>query len=68
LKNIHPHDLAKFLDTDGICIRAGQHCAQPIMDYLGINATARASMYLYNSKEDIDRLAESIEKTAHIFA
>ncbi|MAW68567.1 MAG: hypothetical protein CMG10_02280 [Candidatus Marinimicrobia bacterium] len=68
LKNIHPHDLAKFLDTDGICIRAGHHCAQPIMDYLGITATARASMYLYNNKEDIDQLAESIEKTAHIFA
>ena len=67
-KNIHPHDLAKFLDTDGICIRAGHHCAQPIMDYLGITATARASMYLYNNKEDIDQLAESIEKTAHIFA
>ncbi len=68
VKNVHPHDLAKFLDTDGICIRAGHHCAQPIMNHLGVTATARASLYLYNSKEDIDRLAESIEKTAPIFA
>jgi cysteine desulfurase/selenocysteine lyase len=68
VENVHPHDLAKFLDTDGICIRAGHHCAQPIMNQLGVTATARASFYLYNSKEDIDRLAESIEKTARIFA
>lgn len=67
VKNIHPHDLAKFLDTDGICIRAGHHCAQPVMDYLGVASTARASFYLYNDKLDIDKLAESIEKTAHIF-
>ncbi len=65
--NVHTHDLAKFLDTDGICIRAGHHCAQPIMDHLGISATARASFYLYNDKNDIDLLAESIEKTARIF-
>ena len=68
VKNIHPHDLAKFLDTDGICIRAGHHCAQPIMNHLGVTATARASFYLYNTKSDIDVLAESIEKTARIFA
>ncbi|MBC8346080.1 MAG: cysteine desulfurase [Candidatus Marinimicrobia bacterium] len=68
VKNIHPHDLAKFLDTDGICIRAGHHCAQPIMNHLGVTATARASFYLYNTKNDIDALAESIEKTARIFA
>ena len=53
LENIHPHDLAKFLDTDGICIRAGHHCAQPIMNKLGVSATARASFYLYNTKEDL---------------
>ena len=68
VKNIHPHDLAKFLDTDGICVRAGHHCAQPIMNHLGVTATARASFYLYNTKNDIDALAESIEKTARIFA
>jgi cysteine desulfurase/selenocysteine lyase len=68
VKNIHPHDLAKFLDTDGICVRAGHHCAQPIMNHLGVTATARASFYLYNTKNDIDALAEGIEKTARIFA
>jgi cysteine desulfurase/selenocysteine lyase len=67
VKNVHPHDLAKFLDTDGICIRAGHHCTQPIMNRLGINATARASFYIYNTKNDIEELAESIKKTADIF-
>ena len=67
VKNVHPHDLAKFLDTDGICVRAGHHCTQPIMNRLGINATARASFYIYNTKNDIEKLAESIKKTADIF-
>ena len=67
VKNVHPHDLAKFLDTDGICIRAGHHCTQPIMNRLEINATARASFYIYNTKNDIEKLAESIKKTADIF-
>ena len=68
VKDIHPHDLAKFLDTDNICIRAGHHCAQPIMNKLGISASARASFYLYNNTDDIDRLVESIKKTLNIFA
>ena len=68
VKNIHSHDLAKFLDTDGICIRAGHHCAQPIMNRLGVSATARASLYIYNDAKDIDLLAKSIEKTAHLLA
>ena len=68
LENIHPHDLAKFLDTDGICIRAGHHCSQPIMNKLGVSATARASFYLYNTKEDIEKLVESINKTVRIFS
>jgi cysteine desulfurase/selenocysteine lyase len=63
VENIHPHDLAQFLDNDGIAIRAGHHCAQPIMKKLGVSATGRASFYVYNSKEDVDRLCESIEKT-----
>ena len=67
VKNVHPHDLAKFLDTDGICIRAGHHCTQPIMNRLGINATARASFYIYNTKNDIEKLGDSIKKTADIF-
>ncbi len=68
VNGIHPHDLAKFLDQDGICIRAGHHCAQPIMNKLGISATARASLYLYNTEEDVDCLCKSIKKTAKIFS
>ena len=67
VKNIHPHDLAKFLDTDGICIRAGHHCGQPIMNKLKITATARASFYIYNTRNDIEKLVEGIKKTADIF-
>jgi cysteine desulfurase/selenocysteine lyase len=63
VENIHPHDLAQFLDNDGIAIRAGHHCAQPTMKKLGVSATGRASFYVYNSKEDVVRLCESIEKT-----
>ena len=66
IKDIHSHDLAKFLDTDKICIRAGHHCAQPIMNVLGISASARASFYLYNDASDIDKLVKSIVKTAKI--
>lgn len=68
IQNIHSHDLAKFLDTDKICIRAGHHCAQPIMNVLGISASARASFYLYNDASDIDKLVKSIVKTAKILA
>ena len=63
LKNIHPHDLSKFLDLDGICIRAGHHCAQPIMDYLKVPSTARISMNIYNDENDINQLLKGIEKT-----
>jgi len=63
LENIHPHDLSQLLDNDGIAIRAGHHCAQPIMKKLGVSATGRASFYLYNSKRDVDRLCESLVKT-----
>ena len=66
IEGVHPHDLAKFLDTDKICIRAGHHCAQPIMNTLGISASARASFYLYNDTSDIDELVKSIKKTANI--
>ena len=68
IQNIHSHDLAKFLDTDKICLRAGHHCAQPIMNVLGISASARASFYLYNDARDIDKLVKSIVKTAKILA
>ncbi|HJM70040.1 MAG TPA: cysteine desulfurase [Candidatus Marinimicrobia bacterium] len=63
LDNIHPHDLSQLLDNEKIAIRAGHHCAQPIMKKLGVAATGRASFYLYNSKEDVDRLCESLLNT-----
>lgn len=63
LKTIHPHDLAQLLDSDDIAIRAGHHCAQPIMKKLGVSATGRASFYLYNCENDIDRLCDSLVKT-----
>lgn len=68
IEGVHPHDVASIFDTFGVCIRAGNHCAQPLMRYMGINATSRASIYLYNDKEDIDRLVEAIEKTYEMFS
>ena len=67
LENIHPHDVAHILDTYGIAIRAGHHCAQPIMKKLNVAATNRASFYLYNSLEEIDQLAEGLRKTVELF-
>ena len=64
---IHPHDLASILDTEGIAIRSGHHCAQPLMKVLRIPAAARISFYLYNSKEEIDKLIPAIEKAKKIF-
>jgi cysteine desulfurase/selenocysteine lyase len=67
VEGVPPHDLATLLDRDGIAIRAGQQCAQPLMHWLGVPATARASFYLYNLPEEIDRLMESIRKAKEIF-
>ena len=63
LDSIHPHDIAGILDTHNVAIRAGHHCAQPLMKKLGVIATARASFYLYNTIKDIDRLCEGLQKT-----
>ncbi len=68
LGGVHPHDLSAVLDSDGIAIRAGHHCAQPIHDRLGIVASARASFYLYNTFEEVDKLVVGLEKAAQIFA
>lgn len=65
--DIHPHDLATFLDAHGICIRAGHHCAQPLMRRLGVAATARASFYLYNTPDEIDALVEALHQAAKFF-
>jgi len=67
LHTIHPHDLATILDEEGIAIRAGHHCAMPLMSKLGVAATARASFYIYNSESDIDALVEGIYKARRIF-
>ena len=64
---IHPHDLASILDAEGIAIRSGHHCAQPLMKVLGISAAARVSFYVYNTKEEIDKLVPAIEKAKRIF-
>lgn len=67
LQDIHPHDVATVLDSYGIAIRAGHHCCQPLMRWLKASSTARASFYLYNTKDDIDRLAEGLIKTKEYF-
>ena len=68
LGDAHPHDIATILDSEGIAVRAGHHCAQLVMKHFGISATARASIYLYNTEDDIDRLAKGLEQVQSIFA
>ncbi len=67
LEGIHPHDLAEICDRSGVCIRAGHHCAQPLMRELGVSATARASFHVYNDREDVDRLLESLQDARKVF-
>ena len=62
IKDVHPHDVATILDSEGVAIRAGHHCAQPLMKYLGQNSTCRASFYFYNTLEDVDRFIDAIKK------
>jgi len=68
LDGIHPHDLATIADRDQVCLRAGHHCAMPLMTRLGVAATARASFYVYTQKEEVDRLVGSIKEAQRIFA
>ncbi|GIN70927.1 cysteine desulfurase [Bacillus sp. J14TS2] len=67
LEDVHPHDLATVLDAEGIAVRAGHHCAQPLMKWLNVSATARASFYLYNTEQDIDKLVAGLVKTKEYF-
>ena len=67
VESVHPHDLAQALDWEGVAIRAGLHCAQPLHQRLGLEATARASFYLYNTRDEVDRLVEGIRKARHWF-
>lgn len=66
-KDIHPHDLAQVLDSKGVCVRAGHHCAKPLMDELNVAATTRASLYLYNTRNDIDRLFQALKAADTLF-
>jgi len=68
LGDVHPHDLASILDARGICIRAGHHCAQPLMRRLGVGATARASFSVYNSEQDVDALIAGLRAALELFA
>lgn len=68
IEDVHPHDVATVLDAEGIAVRAGHHCAQPLMKWLKASATARASFYLYNTEEEIDKLVEGLIKTKEYFS
>ena len=68
VEGVHPHDVASILDSIGVCVRSGNHCAQPLMRFLNIDSTCRASFYLYNTKEDVDRLVKGLEKTYNMFS
>jgi cysteine desulfurase/selenocysteine lyase len=68
LEGAHPHDIATILDAENIAVRAGHHCAQPLMRRLGVPATTRASLYVYNTTAEIDRLAEGLDRAREMFA
>lgn len=67
INGVHPHDVASILDSEGVCVRSGNHCAQPLMRFLGIDSTCRASFYFYNTKEDVDRLVKALDKAYNMF-
>ena len=68
IKGVHPHDLATILDSVGVAVRAGHHCAQPLVRFLKLPATCRASFYIYNTKEDVDRLVQGLKKAKEMFS
>jgi len=68
MDGIHPHDIGTIVDREGVAIRTGHHCAQPLMQRLGIPATARASLALYNTREEIDALVAALHKVRQLFA
>ena len=67
IKGVHPHDVATILSSQGVCIRAGNHCAQPLLRFLGLDSTCRISFAIYNTKQDVDRLVEALKKTYEMF-
>lgn len=68
VNGVHPHDVASILDSQDVCVRSGNHCAQPLLRYMNLDSTCRASLYVYNTKEDIDRLVKALIKTRDVFA
>lgn len=68
LEGVHPHDIATILDQNGVCVRAGHHCAQPLMRRMNVPATARASVYVYSTRDDVDALVQGVERVNEIFA
>jgi cysteine desulfurase/selenocysteine lyase len=68
IENVHPHDIGTILDQDGIAVRAGHHCAQPVMQFFDVPATARASFAFYNTREEVDKLADAVQKVIEVFA
>lgn len=67
IEGVHPHDVASILDNYGVCVRSGNHCAQPLLRYIGIDSTCRASFYFYNTKEDVYKLVEALKKAYCMF-
>lgn len=67
INGVHPHDVASILDSNGVCVRSGNHCAQPLLRYLGVDSTCRASFSIYNTKEDVDNLVEALKKSYKMF-
>lgn len=68
IDGVHPHDVGTILDHQAVAIRTGHHCAMPVMDFFGVPGTARASLALYNTVDDVDKLVEAVEKAREIFA
>ena len=67
VRGVHPHDVASILDVNGVCIRSGNHCAQPLLRYMGMDSTCRASFSIYNTKEDVNKLVDALNKTYKMF-
>ena len=67
IKGVHPHDVASILDNEGVCVRSGNHCDQPLLRSIGVDSTCRASFYIYNTKEDVDHLVDALKKTYEMF-
>ena len=62
MKGVHPHDVSSLLDGEGVCVRSGNHCAQPLLRFMGLDSTCRASISIYSNKDDIDKLIEALKK------